>query len=64
VDFKLDTSGLPMFLEINPLPGLSPEYSIFPVQARAAGLAHEELIGHIIDLAIKRSCLEREKIAI
>ncbi len=64
VDFKLDTSGTPMFLEINPLPGLSPEYSIFPVQAKAAGFAHDELMGRIIELAAKRSCLEREEVAI
>jgi len=54
VDLRLDRQGLPTFLEINPLPGLSPYYSIFTHQAQAAGLSHEELIGQIINLAIKR----------
>ncbi len=55
LDFKLDKAGRPAFLEINPLPGLSAEYGIFPVQARAAGFTYEGLIGHIIDLALRRS---------
>ncbi len=54
VDFKLDDDGRPTFLEINPLPGLSPDYGIFPYQAAAAGLSHQELIGQIIDSARQR----------
>jgi len=54
VDFKLDASGAATFLEMNPLPGLSPDHSIFPVQARAAGIAYEELVGRIVELAVAR----------
>lgn len=55
VDFKLDADGRPTFLEINPLPGLSPYYSIFPSQARASGISFEEMIGRIIEAARKRT---------
>ena len=48
VDLKLNAEGRPEFLEINPLPGLSPGFSIFPKQAEAAGMSHEKLIGRII----------------
>jgi len=54
VDFKLDDAGRPNFLEINPLPGLSPYYSIFPYQAAVAGLSYQQLIGQIIDWARQR----------
>ena len=61
-DLKLDRHGRPSFLEINPLPGLSPYYSIFTCQARAAGMSHEELIGTIIELAHRRSRGQAEKV--
>ncbi len=55
VDLKLDAEDRSTLLEINPLPGLSPTYSIFTCQALAGGLAYEELIGRIIELAVRRS---------
>ena len=64
IDLRLDRKGRPSFLEINPLPGLSPYYSIFTCQARAAGMSHEELIGTIIELARKRSRDQAERIPI
>lgn len=54
VDIKLDRDGQPNFVEINPLPGLSPDYSIFTEQARAAGLTFKETIGRIVDAALAR----------
>jgi len=59
VDIKLDKDGQPRFVEINPLPGLSPDYSIFTHQARAAGLSFKETIGRIIHAATCR-CGPRE----
>jgi D-alanine-D-alanine ligase len=53
-DFMLDAQGQPTFLEINPLPCLSPATAVFPLQAKAAGLAFEELIGAVIDAALAR----------
>ncbi|MHC4479371.1 MAG: D-alanine--D-alanine ligase family protein [Planctomycetota bacterium] len=55
VDYLLDDEGRAHFLEINPLPGLSPYYGVFPVLAAPAGYDHAELIGRIIDLALERS---------
>jgi D-alanine--D-alanine ligase len=54
VDFMLDGAGRPWFLEINPLPGLSPYYGVFPVLAEAAGYSHTALIGEIMRLATQR----------
>jgi len=54
VDFILDGGGEVHFLEINPLPGLSPYYGVMPVLARAAGYSHSDLIGKIIRLALER----------
>ncbi len=54
VDFMLDEAGRAWFLEINPLPGLSPYYGVFPVLAEAAGYDHTALIGEIMRLAIQR----------
>jgi D-alanine-D-alanine ligase len=55
VDLKLDEAGCPNFIEINPLPGLSPFYSVFPRQAEAAGISHTALIGAIIDSSLQRT---------
>ena len=55
VDFRTDHRGRPHFLEINPLPGLHPESSLFPQQAYAAGLSYRELIGRILETARTRS---------
>ena len=54
VDFRLSGNGVPYFLEINPLPGLSPFYSIFPVQAEKAGIHPEELILMLVESALNR----------
>ena len=61
VDFQLDEAEQPAFLEINPLPGLSPYYSIYPTQAVAAGISYEELIGEIVEVALKR-CFDRKRV--
>lgn len=53
-DFKLNEKGEPLFLEINPLPGLSPHYSVYPIQAKAGGMNLEEIIHKLIDCALKR----------
>ncbi len=55
VDFRIDLDGNVQFLEINPLPGLSPFYSIYPVQARAAGIDNAKLIHKLIGFALSRA---------
>ena len=53
VDFRL-RGGVPYFLEVNPLPGLSPGTSDLVIMAGLVGWTHERLVG-----AILRSALER-----
>jgi len=45
-------NGMPYFLEINMVPGLT-EASIFPQQARAAGIELSELFDNAIEMALK-----------
>ncbi len=55
VDFRVSGEGVPFLLEINPIPGLSPYYSIFPMQARAAGISPEDVIHQLINNALTRN---------
>lgn len=59
VDFRLDKNeeNRPYILEINPLPGLNPEYSDLCIEARAAGWSYEDLVNRILDEAIEREGL-------
>jgi D-alanine-D-alanine ligase len=56
VDFRLDASDndKPYILEINPLPGLNPEYSDLVIEARADGWRYEKLVNRILHEAIER----------
>jgi D-alanine-D-alanine ligase len=56
VDFRLDANdnNKPYILEINPLPGLNPEYSDLCLEATAAGWSYDQLINAILDEAIER----------
>ena len=38
VDIRVGEDGVPYFLEVNPLPGLSPVYGDLPIMARANGM--------------------------
>ena len=57
VDVRLDASGVPNIVEINPLPGILPnpeENSCLPKAARAAGMSYDELIQSCVIAAAKR----------
>jgi D-alanine-D-alanine ligase len=55
VDFRLrGTNSQPVFLEINPLPGLNPA-SDLPLMAEAQKISYDTLIGRIIAGAIRRN---------
>ncbi|MBS3763401.1 MAG: hypothetical protein KGZ25_08885 [Planctomycetes bacterium] len=62
VDLKIDAEGHPTFLEINPLPGLNPDFSIYPHQAEAGGIRYNTLIGQIVSLAAERNMPKTERI--
>ena len=53
-DIRLSADGTPFVLEINPLPGLSPLDSNFPVMTTTAGISHEALIQRIVHLSTVR----------
>ena len=54
LDFRLDAAGAPHFLECNPLPGLAPGVGDLTFIAEAAGLSFEDLIGEILEGALRR----------
>jgi D-alanine-D-alanine ligase len=53
-DIRLSVQGVPYVLEINPLPGLDPRESNFPIMAYAAGMKYEDLIEAILLSAAQR----------
>lgn len=54
VDLKLDEAGVPNFIEVNPLAGLNPKHSDLPILSGLAGIDYHQLIGMILDSALKR----------
>ncbi len=54
VDFKLDNAGVPNFIEVNPLAGLNPKHSDLPILSGLAGINYHQLIGMILNSALKR----------
>jgi D-alanine-D-alanine ligase len=53
IDFRVDKEGRPYVLEINPLPSLSTE-DVFGVVAKEIGITYDEMIGKILNSALKR----------
>jgi D-alanine-D-alanine ligase len=57
IDVRLDQSGRPHIIEINPLPGILPkpeDNSCFPKAARASGMTYSQLINSVLDIALAR----------
>jgi len=50
VDLMLDAAGRPWFIEVNTSPGMT-DHSLVPMAARHAGLAFEDLVLRILELA-------------
>ncbi|MBN2387473.1 MAG: hypothetical protein JXB85_10665 [Anaerolineales bacterium] len=53
-DIRLDADGNPRLIEVNPLPGLTPDYSDLCLQAKAEGIRYEDLILEILYLGASR----------
>lgn len=53
IDFRF-RGGVPYFLEVNPLPGLSPKSGDMVMIARGVGIEHDDLIGRIVAMAAER----------
>jgi D-alanine-D-alanine ligase len=65
IDLRMATDGTIYVIEINPLPGLTPDFSDLCAIAKAAGMDHRTLIGEILGGSLKRyrearSALPRE----
>jgi D-alanine-D-alanine ligase len=61
IDVRLDASGKPNVVEVNPLPGILPnpaDNSCFPKAARAAGMSYDELIQACLIHAAERQGIE------
>lgn len=54
VDLKMDENGIPNFIEVNPLAGINPEHSDLPMLAGKNGISYNQLLGMIMESAIKR----------
>jgi D-alanine-D-alanine ligase len=54
VDLRLAPDGTVYVIEVNPLPGLTPDYSDLCLIANGAKIAYRTLIGDILSGAIKR----------
>ena len=53
-DIRLDEDGNPRVMEINTLPGLTPNYSDLCLQAAAEGIRYEDLVLDILYLGASR----------
>jgi D-alanine-D-alanine ligase len=51
VDFLLDSSGQPWFIEVNTVPGLT-DHSLVPMAARAAGIDFTRLVCRILETTL------------
>ena len=61
IDFKLDPTEKPNFVEVNPLAGLNPVYSDLPIICKLIGLEYRELISEIMNSAVSRALLNTQK---
>ncbi|WP_411677418.1 ATP-grasp domain-containing protein [Caproicibacter sp.] len=54
IDFRLSEDGTLYFIEINPLPGLAPNYSDYPMLAEFCGMDYRTLILSVLNSALVR----------
>ena len=54
IDFRMSAGGEVYFIEVNPLPGLAPAYSDYPMLAEFCGIGYTELINRILLAASQR----------
>lgn len=54
VDIRVSSDGTPMFLEVNPLPGLNPVTGDVVILSERSGLRYDALIGRVVALAAAR----------
>jgi D-alanine-D-alanine ligase len=52
-DFMTDTTGRPLLLEVNTIPGMT-DHSLVPMAARAAGIDFDELVWRVLETSFTR----------
>lgn len=57
VDLRSDAAGRPNFIEVNPLAGLHPEHSDLCIIASKFNITYQELLGEIVQAAMRRNGL-------
>lgn len=57
MDYRVSNDGEVYFIEVNPLPGLAPGYSDYPMLADFCGMGYDELIASVLDSAAARQGL-------
>jgi D-alanine-D-alanine ligase len=63
VDLRMNPAGQVYVLEVNPLPGLTPDYSDLVLIAKAAKMDYRTLIGEILAGGLKRMRERRRELA-
>lgn len=53
-DFMTDSTGRPLLLEVNTIPGMT-DHSLVPMAARAAGIDFDELVWRVLETSFTRS---------
>jgi D-alanine-D-alanine ligase len=54
IDLRMDTRGVPNFIEVNPLAGLNPVHSDLPILGYKAGITYSQLLQMIMESALTR----------
>ena len=54
VDMKIGADGKVQFIEVNPLAGINRDSSDLPILAAMNGISYRQLIGMIMENALKR----------
>jgi D-alanine-D-alanine ligase len=62
IDLRCNADGKPQLIEINPLAGLHPTHSDLPELWSAVGYEYVDLIGGIVESAMKRICTPEVRI--
>lgn len=63
IDLRMNKEGQVYVLEVNPLPGLTPDYSDLVLIAKAAGIDYRTLIAEILAGGLKRLREKRQRLA-
>ena len=58
---RMGDAGLPCILEINPIPGIIPDWSDLALIATSNGLPYDRFLDEIITMALKRNASRRPK---